>query len=428
MIEQFSELQLKTGSFDVKVIKTSTGQLLYPLVSGGYLGQSYTDEWLVDKYSTPGWHSQLALGEPVLNPYSTEGSKIQTHIGTTASLTSLSGGDTSYILDLDGPIVNPVVVESYTGVSDLSDHQVLAATAAEAKMLSGAADTAVSIIEARKTLDMVSNRVGQLMQILLRARRSIRNGSAVRVIRGFLSRDGFDNALNLWMEYRYGWRPLLYDIASHQQALENILNGDVNKRWHVRAVSDPGAETVVHADVSLGIVSPYQFRPISLTGDIDIVPIRAGSLAGYYYRVNPRTQASLYWLGFESPLKVIWDLVPYSFVADWFANVGDYLTTIGSIPVFIRDEVGFLSTTQSELVRWRLKQGTYNNHLGTPVTVPLSGSGSINNFSFSRQNLIPGTHTGLRFDINLSAEKLVDSAIMLKNIMVSNREDVRRRL
>jgi len=115
---------------------------------------------------------------------------------------------------------------------------------------------------------------------------------------------------DLWLEGRYGWRTLIYDI---QQFTDYIINlGEGRSRRSERAGhKQTWSETVTNIssdsrrDITDTITTTYE---VSLRGSVvaDIEPIGL--------QINPLTTA--------------WELVRFSFVVDWFINVGASLAAI----------------------------------------------------------------------------------------------------
>jgi len=117
-----------------------------------------------------------------------------------------------------------------------------------------------------------------------------------------------------WMTYRYGIMPLAY---SYRDILKSINRGICNtsRKYQVVQPRPTG--------VSLpGSGSHYKWTETD--GDI-----RINATVFQYFEL--RQNASFSSLGLN-PLATAWELIPYSFVLDWFVNVGDYITRRTSLP------------------------------------------------------------------------------------------------
>jgi hypothetical protein len=51
---------------------------------------------------------------------------------------------------------------------------------------------------------------------------------------------------------------------------------------------------------------------------------------GLRYKIDSHLKAFLAQTGFTNPLNLVWEVLPYSFVVDWFLPVGAYLEALGS--------------------------------------------------------------------------------------------------
>jgi hypothetical protein len=121
-----------------------------------------------------------------------------------------------------------------------------------------------------------------------------------------------------WLGYQYGWKPLLSDIHGSVLALEKaekdnwMVTVKASSREKRTVYGREGADTYAAACIADHVQSRGCFVRI------DAVP---GNSA-------VATAASL---GLTNPLQIAWELVPFSFVVDWFLPVGDYLNQFDSL-------------------------------------------------------------------------------------------------
>lgn len=114
-----------------------------------------------------------------------------------------------------------------------------------------------------------------------------------------------DGVSSRWLELQYGWKPLLGDIYNLAGTLQNL---DTPRRKRVFA---------------------RQYIPKrGITDNADYVP--AGGSGKYGKQIIAyltETQPTLpERMGLYDPATILWELLPFSFVADWVLPIGDYLS------------------------------------------------------------------------------------------------------
>lgn len=146
----------------------------------------------------------------------------------------------------------------------------------------------------------------------LNAARSL--GMPTRSIRG--RKKPFD----LWLELQYGWKPLLNDVYGAASALSDaemernrsLITVHASAQEKVYAPEYTKGQSMVDCDVILRRMTTTSHR----------CSVRLDYLMG-----NP-SLVSVKELGLTNPFLVAWELVPFSFVADWFIPIGDFLSQL----------------------------------------------------------------------------------------------------
>lgn len=201
-----------------------------------------------------------------------------------------------------------------------------AITKAHAGVTQGNAALAVTIAERRKTLSMIETRVTQLRDIA----RAIRNRDSKSLLR--LTGTGAGNkrfakrmqnktvkTSQLWLEYRYGWTPLVMDV----NGLIKALQSGKYPRYTSRGYAAKSASTKNDwTESSWGNGNGGQ--PWSMS---DATTESVSARAYVLYTISDEFLKANR-LGLADPLGSAWELVPWSFVVDWFVNVGDWLQSI----------------------------------------------------------------------------------------------------
>lgn len=170
--------------------------------------------------------------------------------------------------------------------------------------------------EAIKTVQMLGSPFKSLRSLTMKMVRH----------RDDLVRKGLSSAeasASAWLEYRYGWRPLLMDCADLFKVLsgQGRVPGVVLRKRHRQSFDWSGSSS---ADV---FNNTYQ----RVRGEHKL-SYRSTVHAGARYKItDPRYEQFLstsLGLSLDFVPSTVWELVPFSFVADWFVNVGDWIRSV----------------------------------------------------------------------------------------------------
>ncbi|DAD52571.1 TPA_asm: maturation protein [ssRNA phage SRR6960509_7] len=172
---------------------------------------------------------------------------------------------------------------------------------------------AVSAAQGKQTVDMVRNAVFSIGGAIT----DLKKGKFASAARRFgvaqrPSKLSEKDISGRWLELQYGWLPLISDVYEAAKAFEsltsdarvNTVTESIQKQWRGNASCEP---------VNYSCYGNVQEN------------------ARYIYEMTetlsvPRS------LGLTDPLSVAWELIPYSFVVDWFVPIGDYLANLNVIP------------------------------------------------------------------------------------------------
>lgn len=133
-----------------------------------------------------------------------------------------------------------------------------------------------------------------------------------------------------WLEYRYGWKPLMMDVDT----VVDRFTSQVKKYQGEVLVARSG---VTFADSRSGNIGPpiLPYGVSTIKGAYSTSD-KASYMAGVMYTrsVYDDLQDINALLG-TRPRDVpstAWEVIPFSFVLDWFVNVGDWLQAIVPVP------------------------------------------------------------------------------------------------
>lgn len=227
-----------------------------------------------------------------------------------------------YGAELNIPYPSLTGYSGYFWGSDSSN----AAIDAQTKCLSRARDMKVNIPvlfgEGRQTVRMLTDTA----RTLGRAYGAFRKGNFGKAARLL----GIDKpakfASNHWLAYQYGWKPLLSDsLGLAYLAFDHLYQGERLPRITVTSkVRIPRSVNFTIASRAIG----------NLQGDYRVVGDTVTTArAGLRLQMNYSSSALAAQTGFglTDPLLLAWELTPFSFVFDWFIEVGSYLENASAL-------------------------------------------------------------------------------------------------
>jgi hypothetical protein len=173
---------------------------------------------------------------------------------------------------------------------------------------------AVNVAQGKQVVNMIVDNLTLLGRSALAAKRGD-FPSAIRFLKAsprgkkkFVTSD----ISGRWLELQYGWLPMIGDSF---EAVKAFSETSVQR-----------SSTVTASKLMKGMHNGCVYPPTNSTG---IGPWRCRYKITYemYEDISfPRT------LGLVDPLSVVWEVLPWSFVVDWFLPIGSYLDNLAIVP------------------------------------------------------------------------------------------------
>lgn len=294
----------------------------------------------------PGYRRIIAEGGNATTPLNAQDVKVKMTSGSAVTTTTFSDPNDPCTHTFSqrvtrGPFLTGVNIPSY-GVTEASlssaQNQAIAKfvqkATSEMTPLQGVAflgELGKALSAIKSPARALRHGVQDYLNTLKKARRKIPNSRKRR----FLS--------ETWLEYSYGWKPLIFDIDNGMRAL-------AQSRY-----ARPVLKRIMAEGYSEGVIDPYA---LGFFGD--------GSRQGFYNVIQHESyRYKLYGaikssaespvgfaaqnFGFDpaSFVPSIWELVPYSFLVDYFTNIGDVIQSWS----FRRGDLAWVSYGQLATVK-----------------------------------------------------------------------------
>jgi hypothetical protein len=239
--------------------------------------------------------------------------------------------------------------------------------------------------EGRQTVNMVINAATTIGS----AYRNLRRGNFVGALANLgiqgdnralnrynrqYGRDPTRAAGNAWLALTYGWTPLLNDAKNAAETLAEINLSEENRVIRVTARTGR-PDLVIHPNFSFSVNPAIEGIQSS-----QIKESRFG-----VWRCKPTSWNNVGSLGLLNPASVAWELVPFSFVADWFLPIGRYLEGL-DVPMRFQHLGGtlgyrrevFSSGSKFKLYGQPQSGGdSFTHYYATVVRTPLTGAPTV---------------------------------------------------
>lgn len=207
------------------------------------------------------------------------------------------------------------------------------------KKLSGQkVDLATELSQGMKTVNQIAD-IAKRVARALTALKKLDIGLAFKVLFPTTPK----GAANDFLAWKYGIKPLIGDLYGAAEHLAEYISraAPLKSNGHAKATYSK-VEQVQFFGGATGIgggsSGVYEVRKATIR-------VKYGSSFG----VNDNIKRQAASLGFTNPKNVAWELLPLSFVVDWFLPIGDFLSSLSSLDgltvkesyktVFIREEI-----------------------------------------------------------------------------------------
>lgn len=180
-------------------------------------------------------------------------------------------------------------------------------------------DQNVNLAQSMAEYRQVCSMFGNAARDVVSAMRSVRRGSALSdIVKMFNDprNPPSKRIANRWLEYQYGFRPLMQDLYGAAEELGKNLDSGI-PRYQFCRVSEQKSGAVFESQALF-----KHWRNTTRTHSAQ---------ARVRYVIRRAGLKQLAQVGITNPALLAWELIPYSFVVDWLFPVGDWLSSLDAL-------------------------------------------------------------------------------------------------
>lgn len=217
-----------------------------------------------------------------------------------------------------------------SAISDGQQERAEAHTKASSAMLSALKDMKVNLAQAAAEAHQTANMFAVTARRITSSFVALRRGNFSKAVsylgvgikptsfnryKTLYEKDPFRAAANAWLELQYGWKPLLDDVYG---AAETIAR-ERGDRPLINTIRKTASVKRNHEAFSNNAGAGYTMTSSSRSA------VNAMCSIAITYEVRNDALRLASSIGLTDPALLAWELLPYSFVVDWFLPVGGWL-------------------------------------------------------------------------------------------------------
>jgi hypothetical protein len=240
-------------------------------------------------------------------------------------------------------------------------------------------DLSVAFAERKETANMVTS----FAKEFVRSGRDLRHGRFRAVWNRLKAHGNYREIPDKWLGYRYGLNPVMQDIYGAVEAIEAADKGSY-ARYRVTTRASTVKVCQTSRDIDWNSAGTESGITVPLTGS-EVYRRQTRVKIRYDALLDNVPYRSLASCGVTNPAATLWEILPWSFVVDWFVNVGSFIDGVNALQGY-RYRGGSMTTFTS----WTYKLQLHGKSYGTRVA---SGSAYVDASGTKFNRAVLGTPT-----------------------------------
>lgn len=174
-----------------------------------------------------------------------------------------------------------------------------------------------------------------------------------------------------WLELQFGWRPLVNDCVDALKVMDSRLSQRPAYCFATGRKKGSVSDTIRKVDkVEMSEPGKWLTQWIDRSDNVTAVAV-----TGYCFTITNPAIAALQQLGLSNAPALAWEATPFSFVLDWFVNVGQ---VIDSMDAWYGKDFVYGYQTTHVVTESTMRPGArdYSSTPGIPSSVSVSVSGA----------------------------------------------------
>lgn len=192
---------------------------------------------------------------------------------------------------------------------------------------------------------------------------------------------GLGPTSNGWLQYHYGWKPLMSDLEAFTRLATSASNS-----YSAYVSNQRGKGTLLRRTKRMStVVTPGFVTPWSGIKSNVTTQHTARCITWYRYTPAGQTMSKAAFLATKMGLTggqiaaSAWELMPYSFVVDWFLPIGKALSSVSATPVnfdIVKQQYDYTAESQTDVL-FLFPDKVVSDSVGAP---PWKWSGSCGQY------------------------------------------------